>query len=142
MTPIAVTPALIGIHKQQVKFSVFLLLQTQRQQQHSLKLSSFSSGSHDLHDPPEPAIGLNFLGSTAPRAAPPRAAALFSFLSSSFLSSFFFLSFFFLSFLSLSLFSSTGAAAASSAGLSSLFSSCYASASGFTSSLSAMIPLI
>lgn len=93
-TPMIETPALIGTQRQQVRFSVFLLLQTQRQQQHSLRLSSFSSKSQDLQDPPDPAKGLYFLGSRAAAAAAAVAAALLSFGSSlSFLSFFFFLSF-------------------------------------------------
>ena len=42
-TPMIETPAFMGMQRQQVKFSVFLLLHTHRQQQHSLRLSSFSS---------------------------------------------------------------------------------------------------
>lgn len=132
-TPIIETPAFIGIQRQHVKFSVFLLLHTQRQQQHSLKLSSFSSKSQDIHVPVEPANGLYFLGSRAAAAAAAAAAALLSFGSSL---SFFFLSFFFLSFFLSS--------APASSGLSSLGSSAasgYCSASGFCSSGSAIILL-
>lgn len=42
-TPMIETPAFMGMQRQHVKFSVFLLLHTHRQQQHSLRLSSFSS---------------------------------------------------------------------------------------------------
>jgi hypothetical protein len=42
-TPMIETPAFMGMQRQHVRFSVFLLLHTQRQQQHSLRLSSFSS---------------------------------------------------------------------------------------------------